>query len=209
VVDVTDAVPARITVDPLRRFVTVTRTVARRLSGGGGDPACPRRVKPLRARLAIRGALAVIGAAVTGVTGLVAVAHADPVAASTPYPELRYFTEIDSAPYFLENSGVWFVTAQGLNCGIWWRGSFGCTGDIPGAPAGVHQIGWITGDARVHYDWTMAIRFPPSQGSLTIPPLNYITFEGTTCATTLDGSTYCERGPFRLFITPTHTWLNG
>jgi hypothetical protein len=166
----------------------------------------------MRPRLGVRGVLAVIGVAGTVMTGISAPAHADPLAGeapSNPYPELRYLTEIDSAPYFLENSGVWFVTAQGLNCGIWWRGSFGCTGDIPGAPAGVHQIGWITGDARVHYDWTMAIRFPPSQGSLTIPPLNYITFEGTTCATTLDGSTYCERGPFRFFITPTHTWLNG
>ena len=166
----------------------------------------------LRRRVVVVGRLAIIGVVATVMTGLVPPTHAEPAsgdAQSNPYPDLQYFTEIDSAPYVLGNSGVWFVTAQGLNCGIWWRGSFGCTGDIPGAPAGVHQIGWITGDTRVHYDWTMAIRFPPSQGSLSIPPLNYITFEGTTCATTLDGSTYCERGPFRFVITPTHTWLNG
>jgi hypothetical protein len=212
VVDVTDVVPTHAAVDRPSRFVTVTIRVARHLFGGVADSACPRRVKPVAARLGVRGVLALIAVAATAMTGPVMAAHADPAAAdapSDPYPELRYFTEIDSAPYFLENSGVWFVTAQGLNCGIWWRGSFGCTGDIPGAPAGVHQIGWITGDARVHYDWTMAIRFPPSQGSMTIPPLNYITFEGTTCATTFDRSTYCERGPFRMFITPTHTWLNG
>jgi hypothetical protein len=211
VVDVTHAVSARIHAEQFWRFATVTIRAAHRLLGGDAEPGRPRRVKPLRTRLGVRGLLAVIGVAATAMTGFTASAHADPAAAeaSNPYPELRYFTEIDSAPYFLDNSGVWFVTAQGLNCGIWWRGSFGCTGDIPGAPAGVHQIGWITGDARVHYDWTMAIRFPPSQGSMTIPPLNYITFEGTTCATTFDGSTYCERGPFRMFITPTHTWLNG
>jgi hypothetical protein len=166
----------------------------------------------MRRRVVVIGRLAIIGVVATVMTGLVPQAYAEPASGDSrpdPYPELRYFTEIDSAPYFLDNSGVWFVTAQGLNCGIWWRGSFGCTGDIPGAPAGVHQIGWITGDTRVHYDWTMAIRFPPSQGSLAIPSLNYITFEGTTCATTLDGSTYCERGPFRFLITLTHTWLNG
>jgi hypothetical protein len=166
----------------------------------------------LRRRVVVVGRLAIIGVVATVMTGLGPPAHAEPDsgdARPNPYPELQYFTEIDSAPYVLDNSGVWFVTAQGLNCGIWWRGSFGCTGDIPGAPAGVHQIGWITGDTRVHYDWTMAIRFPPAQGSLSIPPLNYITSEGTTCATTLDGSTYCERGPFRFLITPTHTWLNG
>jgi len=165
-----------------------------------------------RRRLGGVGGLAVVGVVATVMTGLVAPAHAEPAsgdARPNPYPELRYFTEIDAAPYALGESGVWFVTAQGLNCGIWWRGSFGCTGYIPGAPAGTQQIGWITGDTRVHYDWTIAIRFPPSRGSMTIPPLSYITSEGTTCATTLDGSTYCERGPFRFLITPTHTWLNG
>jgi hypothetical protein len=212
VFDVTAGLLAHDCAVNFRHFVTVTIRAARYalsrlvVSAGGG------RAVPMHARFGARGVLAVIGVAGTAMTGFVAPAHADPPAGeapSAPYPELRYFTEIDSAPYFLDNSGVWFVTAQGLNCGIWWRGSFGCTGDIPGAPAGVHQIGWITGDARVHYDWTMAIRFPSSQGSLTIPPLNYITFEDTTCATTLDGSTYCERGPFRFFITPTNTWLNG
>lgn len=148
------------------------------------------------------------------------VAHAEPAAqdAPSPYPELRYFTKIDDAPYSMsdppdaslpDQPGVWFVTAQGLNCGIWFRGSFGCTGDIPGAPNGVHDIGWITGDARVHYDWTLSTRFPQPRGTSPIPPLNYIESEGTTCATTFDTSTYCEHGPFRMFITPTKTWLNG
>ena len=109
----------------------------------------------------------------------------------------------------MPGQGVWFVTANGLNCGIWLRGSFGCNGDIPGAPANVHQIGWMAGDTRVHYDWTMAVRFPQTRGVLGIPPLSYISSEGTSCGTTLDGSTYCERGPWRLFITPTETWLNG
>jgi hypothetical protein len=167
--------------------------------------------------------LAIVSVVASVLTGFVAPAHAEPASgepAATPYPELRYFTEIDAAPYavgdtpaadFPDQPGVWFVTAQGLTCGIWFRGSFGCTGDIPGAPAGITRIGWITGDTRVHYDWTLAIRFPPtqSQGLMTIPPLTYITIEGTTCATTLDGSTYCERGPFRFMITPTRTWLNG
>ncbi|BBY62676.1 hypothetical protein MHEL_09190 [Mycolicibacterium helvum] len=136
---------------------------------------------------------------------------------SPNYPQLRYFTEIDSAPYAMSNPpgaslpdqpGYWFVTAQGIDCGIWFRGSFGCTGPIPGAPQGVDKIGWITGDTRVHYDWTLAIRFPPTRGSATIPPLSYISVDGTTCGTTLDLSTYCERGPFRFMISPTHTWLN-
>jgi hypothetical protein len=137
-------------------------------------------------------------------------AHAEPAAGvKAPYPELRYFSEIDSSPYYIDGQGFWFVTAQGLNCGIWIRGSFGCSGDIPGAPPGVQKIGWIDRDTRVHYDGTLAVRFPPTRGTLAIAPLSYITSEGTTCATTVDLSTYCEKGPWRLLITPSRTWLNG
>jgi hypothetical protein len=156
--------------------------------------------------------LTVVGVLASVLALPVAPARAEPAATDpqpNPYPELRYFTEIDAGPYALPNQGFWFVTATGLNCGIWFRGSFGCTGDIPGAPPDTHQIGWVTGDARAHYDWTMAIRFPPSQGSVPIPPLTFIRSEGTTCATTFDTSTYCEHGPFRFLISPTHTWLNG
>jgi hypothetical protein len=175
----------------------------------------------MRLRLGVFAGLALANVVATILGGLVAPAHAEPASGDSrpnPYPELRYFTEIDAAPYaqsdppgasLPDQPGYWFTTAQGLNCGIWFRGSFGCTGDIPGAAAGVRQIGWITGDTRVHYDWTLAIRFPPSRGSLTIPPLTFIKSEGTACATTLDGSTYCERGPWRFLITPTRTWLNG
>jgi len=166
-------------------------------------------------------ALLIVGVAGTTIAGPDRPAHADPAAGDarpSPYPDLRYFTEIDAAPYaqsdppgasLPDQPGYWFTTAQGLSCGIWFRGSFGCAGDIPGAPAGVHQIGWITGDTRVHYDWTLAIRFPQPHGTLTIPPLTFIQTEGTSCATTVDGSTYCERGPWRLLITATQTWLNG
>ncbi len=137
-------------------------------------------------------------------------ARSEPATPINPYPELRYFTRIDAEAYRLPNGqGVWFTTAHGLDCGIWFRGSFGCRGDIPGAPPGVDSIGWITGDTRVHYDWTLAIRFPPSQGALTIPPLSYIESEDSRCGSTVDGSTYCERGPWRLLISTTGTWLNG
>lgn len=151
---------------------------------------------------------------------LTAHAHASP-SPDQPipnYPDLRYYTQIDSASYaqsersgatMPEQPGYWFITAQGLNCGIWFRGSFGCSGKIPGAPDNVHQIGWITGDTRVHYDWTLATRFPPPLGSTPIPPLSYINVDGTKCGTTLDNSTYCERGPWRMLVGADQTWING
>ncbi|MEZ0365011.1 hypothetical protein ACAG26_15115 [Mycobacterium sp. pUA109] len=149
------------------------------------------------------------GGVVTVLLQVGAPAAADPEPATDPYPKLRYFTKIDAGPYRADDGRYWFDTAQGLTCGIWFRGSFGCTGDIPGAPPNVRQIGWINGDTRVHYDWTMAVRFPQPRASLGIPPLNYIESDGTACGTTVDGSTYCERGPWRMLITPDHTWLNG
>lgn len=127
-----------------------------------------------------------------------------------PYPDLRYFSEVDASEYTVpEDQGVWFHTAQGLDCVIWWRGSFLCRGHVPGAPPGIDNIGWMSGDRAVHYDWTVAIKFPNGRADHAIPPLSYIRSEGTTCATTLDGSTYCERGPYRFLITSTRTWLNG
>lgn len=152
---------------------------------------------------------------------LTAHAHASPSPTEEPtpnYPDLRYFTQIDSAPYaqsepsgatLPDQPGYWFITAQGLSCGIWFRGSFGCSGAIPGAPTNVHQIGWITGDTRVHYDWTLSSRFPRPLGSAPIPPLSFINVEGTKCGTTSDNSTYCERGPWRMLVTADHTRING
>ncbi|MCX2930683.1 hypothetical protein ORI20_10370 [Mycobacterium sp. CVI_P3] len=188
------------------------------------DPAVPCHD---RLRISLTGAAFRVFAVLSALAALISLTSASSAAiadtntatvgTAPDYPQLRYFTEIDPSPYAMseppgvslpEQAGYWFVTAQGIDCGIWFRGSFGCTGPIPGAPQGVDKIGWITGDTRVHYDWTLAIRFPPTRGSATIPPLSYISVGGTTCATTLNQSTYCERGPFRFMITPTHTWLN-
>lgn len=174
--------------------------------------ATPWRARAARTAAAASVAISMLCAAP------IAVAEPSADSAPRPYPNLAYFSPIDPAQFAMSEPagatlpnqpGYWFVTAQGIRCGIWFRGSFGCAGAIPGAPAGIDKIGWITGDTRVHYDWTLAIRFPPPLGSASIPPLSSISVEGTTCATTVDLSTYCERGPFRFMITPTHTWLNG
>jgi hypothetical protein len=124
-----------------------------------------------------------------------------------PWPDIRYYDELDANQFALPG-GVWFVSPTGQNCGIWGRGNFGCSGHIPGAPPGVSHIGWINGDRAVHYDWSMAVRFPPTQAQQSLPPRSFIEHEGTTCAVTPDNRTYCERGPMRFAIEPTKTWLS-
>ncbi|OBB27162.1 hypothetical protein A5792_25440 [Mycolicibacterium peregrinum] len=135
-------------------------------------------------------------------------AAAEPApAAVSPFPDIDYYDRVDALPFAVPG-GVWFLTPNGQNCGIWRRGSFGCAGPIPGAPQGTQHIGWIDGDRAVHYDWTVAVRFPNSQAQLPLSPFTAITHEGTTCAITPAGGTYCERGPLRFLIEATKTWLS-
>lgn len=135
-------------------------------------------------------------------------AGAEPANSSpNPYPDIRYYDQLE-ANDFVAPGGVWFLAPTGQNCGIWGRGDFGCSGDIPGAPAGVKHIGWIDGDRAMHYDWTVAARFPATQAQQALPLRSRVTHEGTTCAATSDSRTYCERGPIRFVIEPTRTWLS-
>jgi hypothetical protein len=134
--------------------------------------------------------------------------------AVSPYPDraliLNAYNRIDPEQFFIPNNyGAWFLSPTGLNCGISDKGAFGCEGDIPGAPPGVHDIGWFNGNKAVHYGWTAAVQFRPGQAVQPLPPRSYMTFNGTTCAVTVAGGTYCNRGQIRFFITPTQTWLNG
>jgi hypothetical protein len=94
-----------------------------------------------------------------------------------------------------------------VTAAVWGLGSFGRAGDIPGASAGVSHIGWIEGDRAVHYDWSMAVRFPATQAQQPLAPHHKITHRGTTGAATPDGRTYCERAPLRFVLEPTKTWL--
>jgi hypothetical protein len=141
--------------------------------------------------------------------------HAEPDGGSpsSPYPAayfiLDYYDKVKYDDYFTSSAGgVWFSTPLGLNCGIWDRGSFGCTGDIRGAPPGTTNIGWVDGNIVTRYDSLLGVQFPPGVAERDLPPRSYIEYNGTICATMADSSTYCSRGPYRFFVTPTQTWLS-
>ncbi|MGV0739764.1 hypothetical protein ABQF35_25470 [Mycobacterium syngnathidarum] len=132
---------------------------------------------------------------------------------SSPYPPtyliLDYYDKVKYDDYFTSNvGGVWFSTPLGLNCGIWDRGSFGCSGDIRGAPPGTNNIGWVNGNIVTRYDGLLAAQIPLGRAERELAPRTYIEYNGTRCATMADMSTYCSRGPFRFFVTPTRTWLS-
>lgn len=138
--------------------------------------------------------------------------HSEP-APTSPYPDsnliIRSYNLVRYDDYFTASAGgVWFSTPLGLNCGIWDRGSFGCTGDIRGAPPGTTNIGWVNGNIVTRYDWLLGVQFPPGRAERELPRRSYIEYNGTRCATMADSSTFCSRGPFRFFVTPAGTWLS-
>jgi hypothetical protein len=140
-------------------------------------------------------------------------AEPDPSGTPPPYPDtnliVRSYQLVRYDDYFTASAGgVWFSTPRGLNCGIWDRGSFGCTGDITGAPPGTTNIGWVNGNIVTRYDWLLGVQFPPGRAERELPPRSYIEYNGTRCATMTDASTYCSRGPFKFFVTSTGTYLS-
>ncbi|MGV0643971.1 hypothetical protein ABQE44_11240 [Mycolicibacterium sp. XJ2546] len=155
-----------------------------------------------------------LGAAVL-TAGLMLIAspagHSEPTA--NPYPDsdliIRSYNLVRYDDYFTASAGgVWFSTPLGLNCGIWDRGSFGCTGDIRGAPPGTTNVGWVNGNVVTRYDWLLGVQFPPGRAERELAPRNYIEYNGTRCATMADSGTYCSRGPYKFFVTPKGTWLS-
>lgn len=179
--------------------------------------------RPSSATSVIRHWLAVISCMGGLVITTSPVVHAEPDGGGTPsgasgdvnaasFPDVtfinKYFDTVRYDDYFTRSSGgVWFSTPLGLDCGIWDRGAFGCRGEIRGAPPGTTNVGWVSGQIRMRWDPGFAVLMPPGRAERELPPRTYISYNGTTCATMGDGSTFCYRGPFRLFVMPTRTWL--
>lgn len=146
-------------------------------------------------------------------------AHADPpdTEGYGPFPDASlmnvYYERMEPDQFFIPGAaGVWFLSPSGLNCGIWAWGGFGCTGDIPGLPAGERHIAWFNGNRSVHHGWTAAIQFPAGQAQRTLPPRSFVTYATpgsgeSTCATTPEGNTYCGHGEFKFLVTPQGTWF--
>lgn len=146
--------------------------------------------------------VAVSAIAAGGLLGMSVVANAEPP--KSPYPDLGRYAKVDFESYRLspDDDDYWFSTSAGLNCGIWADGSFGCTGAIPGAPAGANQIGWFQGDWQPHFDETQQPRFvnPQGRAQQVIPRQSYIVVNqsaaSVTCAVTDADGVYCFKTGF-------------
>jgi len=178
-----------------------------------GKPAVTGRLGSTARRL---GSWLAVSACMSGLvlaTSPVTNAEPDTGDPASPFPVTNLiigsYEKVKYDDYFTSSSGgVWFSTPLGLNCGIWDRGAFACTGDIRGAPEGsTNVVGWVSGQIRMRWDPSFTILMPPGRAERDLPPRHFIEYNGTRCATMADTSTYCQRGAFRFFITPTRTWL--
>lgn len=160
--------------------------------------------------------LVAVASAVALAVAFATTGHADPLsdAPGAPFPAMSHITtwynQLAPEEFFTpDHPGVWFLSPSGLNCGIWTWGSFGCTGDIPGAPPGDNHIAWFNGNRAVHHGWTAAMQFPAGQAAQVLPPRSFVTYESTTCAITPDNNTYCGHGEFKFLMTQTQTLFKG
>ena len=132
-------------------------------------------------------------------------ASADP----QPYPDISRYARVDVEDYqmpFNPTNKVWFSTPWGLNCGMWDDGSFGCSGDIPGAPPGTTQLAWFSGGSSPKLSTTDRPGFLSGAEQPVLPIGTAIQYHGTTCGTLEDTSLYCSRyWESKFLISPTHT----
>jgi hypothetical protein len=159
--------------------------------------------------------IVVLGLACAAALPAAGPAVADPPK-SDPYPDISRYVKLDSEGFALDGQpGVWFSTPTGLNCGITdgpGYGSFGCTGPIPGAPAGTNQIAWFSGDGDPRFDITGHPVFSAGVPQRVLPPGSYIDYQYSRCAVTPDNGVYCDGGKYpyatgRFLVTPTASWL--
>lgn len=147
-------------------------------------------------------------AIVTAATTFAGPAYASP--STGPYPDSSQYRPVSSAWIYrvVNEDGVWFTSPLGMRCGIDDDGSYGCSGNLPGAP-GQNEVAWFIGDPFPRLYHTDDPRFSSSAGQTILPERTYIEHRGSRCATTRDSGIYCIHGDdpnSQLMVTSSMTW---
>ena len=142
-------------------------------------------------------------------TALASPAHAAPV--QSPYPDSSGYRSVSSTWIYrvVDEDGVWFTSPVGLRCGIADDGSYGCSGNLPGAPAGDNEVAWFVGDPFPRLYHTDDARFSSPAGQTILREQTYLEYRGSRCATTRDSAIYCIHGDdpnSQLMVTTSMTW---
>lgn len=141
------------------------------------------------------------GARLTGYVGtaLVAIGMSVPApaaAASSPYPDIAGYQHETNLETFkvTDERGVWLTTPVGLRCGIDEDGSYGCSGNLPGAPPGDNEVAWFVGDPFPRLYQTDQPRFDSGVTQTLLNGLHDVRFRDSTCAVNKESEIYCIHG---------------
>ncbi|MEZ0365010.1 hypothetical protein ACAG26_15110 [Mycobacterium sp. pUA109] len=138
-------------------------------------------------------------------------ATADPIA----YPDITGYEGAGGLQKFLvaDRDGVWFATPTGMLCGIGDDGSYGCSGQIPGANHYENEIGWFPGHSAPRAYHADEPRFDSGVRQHILTTEHRLFYRGSTCAVTLEGRLYCIHGDDAasqmLLITNKGTYVGG
>jgi hypothetical protein len=160
-----------------------------------------RFITPLR-----RGLAELTLAAVIGVS-----AAAPASAVPAPYTDTTQYQRVTNLQIFqvTDRDGIWFTTPVGLYCGIEEDASYGCSGDLPGAPPGENEVAWFLGDPVPRLYHTDEPRFNSGSRQTILFGQTYLEYRGSRCAVNRESAVYCIHGDdpnSQLMVTTGMTW---
>lgn len=124
-----------------------------------------------------------------------ALLYAGPALAS-PYPDMSAYESVSSNWIYrvVNEDGVWWTTPVGMRCHIDDEGSYGCSGRLPGVPAGENEVAWFAGDPFPRLYRTEEAKFSSREAQNVLHESTFIAYRGSRCATTRDSGVYCIHG---------------
>ena len=115
--------------------------------------------------------------------------------AHAPYPDVSHYKIANSQLFRVtDEAGVWFTTPLGVRCAIEDDASYGCSGELPGAPPGENEIAWFVGDPFPRLYHAEVPRFSSDAGQTIAFESTYIDYRGSRCAVTRESAVYCIHG---------------
>lgn len=113
-----------------------------------------------------------------------------------PYPNLDGYKTVPNVENYkvVSETGVWFTSSLGVRCAIEDDGSYGCSGELPGAPPGSNEVAWFFGDPFPRIYHAAAPRFSSAGAQMILARHTSISYRGSRCAVTLENTVYCIHG---------------
>jgi hypothetical protein len=133
------------------------------------------------------------------------------IPARGPYPDTAKYQPVSNIFTYIvtDRDGLWFTTPEGLYCGIEDDGSYGCSGDLPGAPPGENEVAWFVGDPSPRLYHTDEPRFHSGTRQTILVGATYLDYRGSRCAVNRESAVYCIHGDdpnSQLMVTTGMTW---